>query len=76
MTSSIEQLVTEALSLPEQTRAFLAERLLESLDRPADFSISDEWQAEIQRRCEEIDRGESGTINAKQLFSELRQQLG
>lgn len=58
------------------SRAFLAEKLLESLDLDEDFAISGEWQEEIRRRCKELDEGKSQTLPAEGVFAELRQQLG
>ncbi|MGR3292433.1 MAG: addiction module protein, partial [Candidatus Scalindua sp.] len=52
-----EQLVKEILQLPIQQRAFLAEKLLESLDFNQDFQLTKEWSEEIKHRCEEIDKG-------------------
>ena len=59
MAAGIHDLVNEALALPEASRAFLAEKLLESLDYDEDFTVSDEWREEIRRRCKELDDGKS-----------------
>ncbi len=37
MADPVDQLVTEALSLPEKSRAFITEKLLESLAAAEDF---------------------------------------
>ncbi len=76
MAAVIHDLVNEALALPEASRAFLAEKLLESLDQDEDFTVSDEWREEIRRRCRELDAGNSPTAAAEEVFAELRQQLG
>ena len=55
MKSRVEEVAKKALKLPSSARASLAEILLESLDHEEDFLISDEWMAEIQRRCREIE---------------------
>jgi putative addiction module component (TIGR02574 family) len=66
MATSMDQLVSEALSLPLPSRAFLAEKLLESLSSAEDFQISDEWKAEIDRRCREFDEGGAQDVSAEQ----------
>jgi len=72
----MDQLVSEALLLPSSSRAFLAEKLLESLDFEEDFEISDEWKAEIARRIRELDNGTVTTVPAEQVFADLRARLG
>lgn len=48
MTSRAEQLLTEILEMPEETRARIAEALFTSLDaRGADTF----WRAEVERRA-------------------------
>ena len=50
-------------------RAFVAEKILESLDIGEDKEISNEWKAEISRRCKEIDEGNVELVDAKEVFS-------
>ncbi|MGI8820956.1 MAG: addiction module protein [Chthoniobacterales bacterium] len=76
MAAPVQQLMDEMLSLPESTRAFLAEKLLESLDAAADFEISVEWREEIRRRCAELDAGSATTIASDAVFTALHQRLG
>jgi len=76
MADPVDQLVTEALSLPEKSRAFIAEKLLESLDAAEDFVVSEQWRDEIRRRCQELDANESQTIPAEEVFADLRTRLG
>lgn len=47
----------EALKLPEQERAELAARLLESLDSAAEEVVEQDWELEIQRRIEQVESG-------------------
>ena len=49
--------MNNALQLPREARALVAEKLLESLDYEEPFEISSEWETEIERRCREIDDG-------------------
>jgi len=48
MDKSIEKLIDEVLNLPHEMKAYLAEKLLESLDTETDADISPEWQKEIK----------------------------
>lgn len=54
---SLDQLVDEALRLPEPDRAALAAALIGSLDPDPDDESSQDWDAEICRRLEELDAG-------------------
>jgi putative addiction module component (TIGR02574 family) len=60
----------EALLLPPEQRAELAERLLSSLESLSDAEAEQLWFAEAARRAEEIDRGMAKRYTAE----EVRQQ--
>ncbi len=68
MNPTAEKIVLEALELPAVLRAFVAERLLESLDADPDMALSPEWKEEIRKRCEEIDRGVVELRDAEAVF--------
>ena len=53
-----EELLSKALLLPQQERADLAARLLESLDERQDSDVDEAWIEEIERRCAAVDAGE------------------
>jgi putative addiction module component (TIGR02574 family) len=57
MTVSAEQLLENALRLSEQERAEMAARLIDSLDPQVEPDAASAWNAEIQRRLEELDTG-------------------
>lgn len=76
MTKSTAQIVDNALHLSREERAFLAEKLLESLDFEEEFPVSQEWLSEIKRRCKEIDDGSVTLIPADEVFDELDRELG
>lgn len=57
MNITAEKVVSEALELPPPARAFVAEKLIESLDVPEIPRLSAKWKAELRRRCAEVDRG-------------------
>lgn len=52
-----ETIRREALSLPVQDRADLAEQLLSSLDSLSEAEIAELWAVEAARRADEIDLG-------------------
>ena len=54
---NIEMIRREALSLPVQERAQLAELLLSSLDKLSEAEIEQLWFQEAARRAAEIDQG-------------------
>ena len=60
----------EALELPREARALIAEKLLESLDFEEPFEVSSEWRDEIARRCREIDAGTASLIPGDQVLKE------
>ena len=55
MSTPVEKIVAEALSLGPEARAFVAERLLESLDADPGAELSPAWREELRKRCKEID---------------------
>jgi len=70
-----DKIVEEALHLPRDSRAFLAEKLLESLDYEEGFEVSAEWSDEIHRRCKGIDSGSVRAIPAEEVFDEIGKML-
>ena len=74
MKADAKKNLEEAMHLDPSTRALIAETLLESLDFEEDFEISQAWQDEIQRRCEQIDRGEVELIDSDTVMAELRKK--
>ncbi len=76
MSTSAEKIVTEALRLSPQARAFVAERLIESLDATAGGDISPAWREEIQKRCRELDEGLVELRDAEDVFAKAYGPLG
>ena len=70
MSPKVKDVVKQALELPSQSRAFIAEKLLESLDYEEPFEISNEWKKEINKRCREIDKDSVELIEGKEVFKE------
>ena len=69
MSITAEKLVDEALNLPRQTRAFVAEKLIESLDETPSSELSTAWKKEIKKRCQEIDQGLVELRSAEDVFT-------
>jgi putative addiction module component (TIGR02574 family) len=69
MSTTAERVVTEAMELPPQLRAFVAEKLIESLDAPDSPPLSTKWREEIRRRCAEMDRGAVQLREADKVFA-------
>ena len=74
MSPNAKKILEEAMQLEPGTRALIAETLLESLDFEEDFEVSQAWRDEIQRRCEQIDRGEVELIDSERVMAELRKK--
>jgi putative addiction module component (TIGR02574 family) len=71
-----DSIIEEALHLPRESRALLAEKLLESLDYEEGFEVRQEWVEEIRRRCRDIDEGTATLVPGEQVFKELADSLG
>ncbi|MBC8205651.1 MAG: addiction module protein [Kiritimatiellales bacterium] len=69
MSITAEKLVDEALNLPIQVRAFVAEKLIESLDEVPGATLSPAWEKEIKKRCQEIDQGLIELRSAEDVFT-------
>ena len=62
MNLTVEQIAEEALSLPSEARALLADRLVESLDPAEDGYVHQLWIAEARRRRDDVRNGRTQTI--------------
>jgi len=62
----------EALELSPTERTRLIKNLLVSLETETDENLQTAWIEEIQRRVEEIDRGEVELFDAEDVFREAR----
>jgi putative addiction module component (TIGR02574 family) len=58
MTKPFQAVLADALGLDTEARAELAAELLASLDGPADADAESAWDAEIERRINQIEAGE------------------
>lgn len=72
---TVEQIADEALAMPSEARALLADRLVESLDPAEDGYIRQLWMKEARRRVDEVRRGEVATVPADEVFAQVRQAI-
>jgi len=76
MQITVEQIAEEALALPSEARALLADRLVESLDPAEDGYIRQLWVKEALRRIEDVRSGSVATISGEAAFAEVRAAIG
>ena len=75
MSMTAEKLISEALGLSCPIRAFVAERLIESLDTDTVADLSPEWKKEIEKRCRDVDEGTVNLIPATKVFEKAYARL-
>ena len=76
MSARLEELKREAAKLSDTERAVLALSLVESLDGPADDGdVEASWQAELDRRAAEIERGDVQAVPGDDVFARVRRRL-
>jgi len=73
---SIEQLTEELLALPHDSRALLAEKLVESLEFDADSTVQAAWVTEAKQRRDEIRNGSVQPIPGDEALRQVRRLLG
>lgn len=72
--ATTEEILNQLLSLPLDTRAQLAQRLLESL-QPPDESNRQLWAEEIESRLDAYERGELHAVPGEEVFARLRERF-
>lgn len=75
MSAVLEKVEHEALSLSRQERAFLADRLLSSLDADALSEVDAAWVAEAEHRYQEYKEGKRQGVAARDVFAEADRML-
>lgn len=73
--SVVAEKVAEVLALPEQDRAYLAHRLIASLDDTVDAEAEAEWQEVIDRRSREIEAGKVTCGPVEKAVQDVRARL-
>lgn len=75
MSTTAKKVMAEAMGLPPALRAFVAEKLIESLDVPGAPPLSAKWKKEVRRRCAALDRGAVKLREANEVFSKAYASL-
>lgn len=76
MTTEAKKIFEQALALPEPERSALIDALADSIVGADDDDLSPEWKAEIARRIEAIERGDSRLIPGDEVEARVRAALG
>ena len=71
MSQTVDDLVSQAQSLPDADRALLVERLLLTL-HDYQTEVEEAWKVEIERRIDDIDAGRVTTVP----WEEAKKTLG
>ena len=75
MSITVEQLAEQAMNLPGESRARLADLLVESLDADTLTEIDQLWLSEAKRRRDEVRAGKVQTIPGDQALQRVRDSL-
>jgi len=67
--------MAEVLALPEEDRAFLARRLIASLDDTVESDAETQWESVIDRRSREIEEGNVSCRPVEQAVHGIRDKL-
>lgn len=73
MAATVEQITEDALALPSEARALLADRLVESLDPAEDDYTRQLWVKEALARRNEVREGRVKTISGEEALARVRQ---
>lgn len=72
MATTVEKLVEQAMTLPSESRARLADLLVESLDADELGRIDQMWAAEAIRRRDEVRAGLVETVPCEEALRKVR----
>lgn len=75
MRHTVEQIADEALSLPSEARALLADRLVESLDPLENGYIRQLWAAEARARRDDVRNGLVKTVTGQEALDRVRKSV-
>jgi hypothetical protein len=76
MTIAAEKIAEEALALPVEDRADLADRLVQSLDVEEDNVWRNQWEKEALKRLEEVRSGAVQLVPGRSAMDGLRREFG
>ena len=69
-----KDIISEAISLPVEERAFVVDSLLKSLN-PPESEIDKKWADVAKRRLEELRSGEIGAVPGEEVFKRIWKRL-
>ncbi len=69
-----KELIAEAVSLPVEERAIVADSILRSLNSP-ETDIDEKWVAVAQKRLAELRSGQVKPIPGEQVFARIRKRF-
>jgi len=69
---NLQRIEDEALHLPKEERAQLIQRLVLSLESPAEDELRSDWLLEAQRRAEELDNGSVQAVSGDDVLRKAR----
>ncbi len=72
MPDQVSELVQLGRALAPEDRERLVDQLLESLNEPAAAELNAAWEAEIERRLADYDRGDVHAVDAEHVFAKAR----
>jgi len=75
MARPLDHVEREAMKLPPQERAALAEHLLATLDEGEDLDAEQAWVAEAEQRYQAYRAGRMGAVTADRAFAEARRRI-
>ena len=73
--SSINEILQEAIRLPEDQRFTLAHKLLTVSEPHLSDDVMTAWDVEIRNRIERYDRGKTHSRTASEVFRDLDDRL-
>jgi putative addiction module component (TIGR02574 family) len=72
MNQKSEAIISDAMLMPDEDRAMIAERLIASLDHEFEKDTEIAWQIELQKRMEDINLGKVTCIPWEQVRARLK----
>jgi len=76
MSLTFDQITEEAMKLPADSKALLADKLVESLESEDPDEIQRLWSAEAIRRRDEVRSGQVRSIPAEEVLEEVCRLVG
>lgn len=75
MATTFEKLAEQAMTLPTESRARLADLLVESLEGDDLGQVEEQWLVEAKRRRDEVRSGSVKTIPGEEALQKVRDSL-